>query len=324
MITFGVARDRLRSPELKDVLAGLSMLEYLDAPYPWQALSQGATIDADGRPGLLHTAAVCDLVVPPYRGLVALWALRKSGGLDHTARLDLSPLARVLFDINLLAGLEKLTELSLAGCEHLRTIRSLHTLPRLKWLDLSDCDGLTDLDEIGQLHGLTDLRLRGRAVTSVEAIRSLPHLNRLSVSSPTCEYLDVSSLTQLMDLDLGGWWSLKTIDGLNLLDLLARLVPPDGSDTKGRLQRPLTGLALRQFRASFQTLVFLVDQPAHEFTPALVGQDGVSSVTIEPSRPRRLAIHVDVPHRRRSDLNEILKAAGATVHSASSRHSLGT
>ncbi|WP_231156921.1 leucine-rich repeat domain-containing protein [Streptomyces sp. CNZ748] len=211
--------------------------ENLEAPAyrARKAVRRLVALSAPGDGG--HALGLAARFIPadPYASkfLVRLW--RTDPDPDGFAQHLLAPAFRQ----------EGRTELRLPYASSLRGLRHLTMLQKL---DLHQCDGLTDLTEVGELTGLTDLDLSGcTSVRDLTPVGRLTRLTRLDLSGCAVEdfepLLNLSGLRHLRlsrtkvrslrgfggalaaleSLDLRSCGSLTDLDGLAELPRLAHL-----------------------------------------------------------------------------------------------------
>ena len=123
---------------------------------------------------------------------------------DSAICLDLSGCTGIT-DIEPLAALTQLTELSLAGCTKLVEFSPLAKLVKLVTLNLDHCSGLTDLSPLSRMKQLRSLNVSGcLKVTNFSALAALKKITRLTL--PQCSTFDsllpIASMTNLTGLSI--------------------------------------------------------------------------------------------------------------------------
>lgn len=124
-----------------------------------------------------------------------------------------------------LAGLPRLQELYLTGCDALTNLDGLQ-VTGLQELALHNCSALTNFDALQGLTGLRKLSLVGcNGLTSVDGLKGLTGLQELTL--PNCNVVTnfdvLQGLTRLRKLSLVGCDGLTKVDGLKRLTGLKTL-----------------------------------------------------------------------------------------------------
>ena len=135
--------------------------------------------------------------------------------LTDLAELTITDTVVAAKDLQIFAGLPKLTTLTLSGCQ-LSNISNLAGAKNLTYLDLSD-NTVRDLRPLAGMKNLETLLLNNNAVISLEAIAGMTSLKVLDVSynslNSTAYAAGLVNLTEL-DVSYNGLMTLEGIDGL--------------------------------------------------------------------------------------------------------------
>jgi Leucine-rich repeat (LRR) protein len=87
---------------------------------------------------------------------------------------------QLLDDLNPIRNLKNLTHLSLRGCESVIDISPLVSLENIKKIDLSHCNAISNISFLGNARRLESLYFSSRRIQSIESLRSISSLKRLS------------------------------------------------------------------------------------------------------------------------------------------------
>ena len=173
-----------------------------------------------------NAKSLADLHLMPY--LKSLTIQEQKLGtlvdLSHLAKLetlDLSGSAFPAADLEILAKLPNLSNLTLSNCG-ISTIAALEGAPKLTYLDLSS-NTIRNMDALSQMNTLKELHLQHNAVTGLEALSSLTNLEMLNIAfNSVTDLTPLSSCLKLNWLDVGNN-ALNTLDGVDELTLLTHL-----------------------------------------------------------------------------------------------------
>ena len=157
-----------------------------------------------------------------------------------------------LTDINVLRSLTELKFLTLRGArlgsgglEHI-----IDTFPRLTFLQLRECDWLTDLSPLARLPLELLILVRTPHVAGLDPIRSLGQLKRLwLIDMPITDISAISELERLWDLNVSNCPDVTDLSPIAALSRLRQLVlhgAADGIDLSCLRRRHNLSIALRE------------------------------------------------------------------------------
>ena len=151
-------------------------------------------------------------------------SLEGISSLTELTQLSIRDCYLTTSDLALIAGLPKLTELTLSNCG-LSGISNLSAADSLTYLDLSD-NSIRDFTALSFMSGLTYLDLSSNALTSLNAASALSSLQTLDVSyNSLTSVTPVAGCTQLTSLNL----SNNMIESLSGVEVLVGLEYLDAS-----------------------------------------------------------------------------------------------
>ena len=166
-------------------------------------------------------------------------------------------------DLSFLANMQKLTNLTLSGCE-LSTIADMSGITSLTYLDLSN-NTVRNISALSGMAELTELDLSHNALISLEDIQTLHNLQKLDVSyNFLASTAPVASLTALTELDVSSN-NLMKLEGIGALTQLQHFSAAYNNLIDVNLLQTCT--ALRTLDVSHNTLLnirVLADLPLLE------------------------------------------------------------
>ncbi|CAI0394262.1 unnamed protein product [Linum tenue] len=121
-----------------------------------------------------------------------------------------------LINLDGLAHVELLEELSVNGCDVLRKLPSLSNLTKLRELKIIDCPFLSEIQGLGELEDLSFLLIKGcNQLTGVMGLDKLESLQQLVITDCTSikELPDLSALKHLWKLRITGCNELTEVTG---------------------------------------------------------------------------------------------------------------
>ena len=204
-------RKLLRAVEWPDVQQGIHLLQALDDPQLWAVMQGGLRITKSHRL-LISDGELQRRVRIAHRLSVAVWVAHHAGWLRDCTALQLftSP-STILSDLRPLAGLERLTALTISCCQAIVDLAPLGTLTGLETLDLSHCEIIPTLAPLAGLPSLRTLNLSGLStIVDLAPLATLPCLETLDLSY--CEALPTLA-------PLAGLPSLRTLSLRTCIDL---------------------------------------------------------------------------------------------------------
>lgn len=151
----------------------------------------------------------------------SLDSLQVLSPLVYLTHLNLNGCRFPAVDLNILASLPMLEELSLANCG-LSTLAGLEQATNLMVLNLAN-NTVRNLDPISSLGRMKEINLQHNAVTSLSALSTLTNLEVLDVSFNSVNSISaISSCTKLRELNIGNnkIGSLSGIEALESLNYL--------------------------------------------------------------------------------------------------------
>lgn len=217
------------------VRRGLELLLLRDDPGLWEVLAEGCWVWPDGEIEVSGRSRIHRLQGDPrLRRAIALYALCRSGRMRRSTSLDLrgcevEAIREVLpwlpaveqitwdlegapADLSVLAGLERLRALRLAGCGALQDLEGLAGLGRLSALRLEGCGALVSAEAVAGLAGLRSLRLSGCDALASLALPGGGGLERVSAEDcGALERVAGPELPGLTELTLWGCGQLHAV-----------------------------------------------------------------------------------------------------------------
>lgn len=141
--------------------------------------------------------------------------------LSKLKTLDLTGSRFPVDELNVLAGLPSLSDLTIAEC-NISTIEGLNGAQSLRYLDLNS-NTVRNLDALNTMTTLTNLNLNHNAVTDLSALANLGSLERLEISYNAVTTLTpLASCVKLTSLNADNN-QLTNLDGISNLTLLTNL-----------------------------------------------------------------------------------------------------
>ncbi len=229
--------EALAGPTWEAVRCGLEPLLRQDDPGLWEVLAEGCWVWPDGEIEVSGRSRIHRLQGDPgLRRAIALYALCRSGRMRRSTCLDLRgcgpeairevlpwlpAVEEITWDLNdapadlsVLAGLERLRALKLAGCGALKDLDGLAGLPALSTLRLAGCGALRHLGGLGGLPALSSIWLEGcGALRHLGGLAGLGRLSALRLEG--CGALvsaeAVAGLAGLRSLRLSGGDALESL-----------------------------------------------------------------------------------------------------------------
>ncbi|KEG06753.1 putative leucine-rich repeat protein [Trypanosoma grayi] len=149
------------------------------------------------------------------------------GRLPILRVLDVGCAAFTDEELRCLSASRSLVKIVLQTCKHLTDVSPLASIETLEEVDLSVCEGVEIVDDLGRLPVLRELVLRCTAITDEELQGLSASRSLVSIVLPDCRHLtDVSSLASiktLEEVDLSGCEGLRTVGALGRLPALREL-----------------------------------------------------------------------------------------------------
>ena len=145
-------RRLIKSNDFADVEQGLVLLDALDDPDLIELITDGLSVDEDGRLVIPAGSEIQKRVKKAYRQDVAFWALSRTDQLQALTTLRLYSWS-ALQSGDALQGCPSLTTLDLSGCDSLQSVSGLKGLKNLTALDLRRCPRLEGISP-KRYHGI--------------------------------------------------------------------------------------------------------------------------------------------------------------------------
>ncbi len=230
---------------------------------------QGGTVDTlEDIPNLqaLQELALCNQNITDLSPLRGKWVVRLA--LHGNGITDLSPLDDCQHLMDLYIGDNPVRDLTpLTNCRQLYTLcaggteitdlEAVAAMPRLQYLRIMDCPGLTDLSLLGSMDDLQCLFIRPAKIGDLAVIGGMEGLEQLYLWSdePAEDLTALSGLTKLrqlfVDMPVASLAGVESMTALEFLDV--RGIPPLDPT-------PVRGLpVLEQLNASYMDLRALED-----------------------------------------------------------------
>jgi len=112
--------------------------------------------------------------------------LKEIKSLSSLAQLsELSLLnCKTLSDLYPIAALDNLAVLNLRGCESIKNLYPIKRLGSIKKLNLFECNNIRNLDDLSELRAVQSIQIPSLRIRSLEPLRKLPFLEKISVFNP--------------------------------------------------------------------------------------------------------------------------------------------
>lgn len=207
------------APSRAGLIIGLALAAVVALGLVWwkgsQASRARATLEKDYGAEINEFEGKRDVVLqaPGLTTLDEVIPLLQALGKVSVLGIADCPKLESLKGLGALDGLEALTA---NGAVSLRSLEGLAGLPKLRDVSAPECPEITSLTGLENLPSLTTLNVSGNAkLKDAGALAGLPSLNYLYISDcPELTALDVSSLSQLQQLDASGCGKLAEIVGV--------------------------------------------------------------------------------------------------------------